>query len=138
MRGAVRTLRKLQWAFLGSVLLFAAAGGVLRANARAIEPSAAYLFTTIAVAIVGVIFVVRRTLVLRSASSLARQPDDSLSLTHWKNGYIVTYALCEALALFGLILRIMGCNFSQSMPFYIGGFTLLFFFGPREVGGSVE
>jgi hypothetical protein len=84
------------------------------------------------VAIVGIIFVVRRTLVLRSAENLVNHPDDSLTLSHWKSGYVATYALCEALALFGLILRFMGCGFQQSVLFYIGGFVLLFFFGPQE------
>ena len=95
-------------------------------------PALSYVFTTAGVAIVGVIFVVRRTLVLRSAESLAAHPDDALIVSHWRNGYIVTYALCEALALFGLILRFTGVNFQQSLPYYIGGFVLLFFFGPRE------
>jgi hypothetical protein len=80
----------------------------------------------------GGIFVVRRTLVLRSAESLASHPDDSLTLNHWKSGYIATYALCEALALFGLVLRFTGSDFQQSLPYYIGGFVLLFFFGPQE------
>jgi hypothetical protein len=70
--------------------------------------------------------------VLRSAENLVVHPDDSVTLNHWKSGYITTYALCEALALFGLILRFMGCSFQQSLPFYVGGFVLLSFFGPRE------
>jgi hypothetical protein len=78
------------------------------------------------------ILVVRRTLVLRSATTLAEKPEDGLTLNHWKTGYIATYALCETLALFGLILRFMGFGFQQSVPFYLGGFVLLFFFGPRE------
>jgi hypothetical protein len=132
MRGTVRTLRAVQWTMLGSILLYAVVGEVLRHGARTIDPSLSYVFTTAGVAIVGVIFVVRRTLVLRSAESLASHPDDSLTLRHWKSGYITTYALCEALGLFGLILRFMGCSFQQSLPFYIGGFVLLFFFGPQE------
>jgi hypothetical protein len=117
---------------LGSILLYAVVGEVLGSSAQAANPSLSYVFTTAGVAIVGVIFVVRRTLVLRSAESLASHPDDSLTLNHWKSGYIATYALCEALALFGLVLRFTGCRFEQSLPFYIGGFVLLFFFGPRQ------
>jgi hypothetical protein len=132
MRGAIRTLRAVQWSMLGSILIYAAVSEVLRVSARAIDPSLNYVFTTAGVAIVGIIFVLRRTLVLRFAATLASHPDDSLTLNHWKSGYIVTYALCEALALFGLVLRFMGCNFQQSLPFYIGGFVLLAFFGPRE------
>lgn len=132
MQGALRTLRTVQWAMLGSILLYAVVGEVLGSSAQAANPSLSYVFTTAGVAIVGVIFVVRRTLVLRSAESLASHPDDSLTLNHWKSGYIATYALCEALALFGLVLRFTGCRFEQSLPFYIGGFVLLFFFGPRQ------
>jgi hypothetical protein len=132
MRGTIRTLRLVQWAMLGSILLYAVVGEVLGFRGRAVDPSLSYFFTTAGVALVGVIFVVRRTLVLRSAESLASHPDDSLTLSHWRSGYIATYALCEALALFGLILRFMGCNLQQSLPFYLGGFVLLFFFGPQK------
>lgn len=132
MRGTVRTLRAVQWTMLGSILLYAVVGELMGSGARAVDPSLSYVFTTAGVAIVGVIFVVRRTLVLRSAENLATHPDDSLTLSHWKSGYVATYALCEALALFGLILRFMGCSFQQSAPFYIGGFILLIFFGPQE------
>lgn len=132
MRGTIRTLRVVQWAMLGSIVLYAVVGEVLGFRARAVDATLSYFFTTAGVALVGVIFVVRRTLVLRSAESLASRPDDSLTLNHWKSGYIATYALCEALALFGLILRFMGCDFQQSLPFYLGGFVLLFFFGPQE------
>ncbi|MFZ0288201.1 MAG: hypothetical protein WBW98_05535 [Candidatus Sulfotelmatobacter sp.] len=129
---ALKGLRIVQWAMLGSIALYAVLGEVFRHTARAVDPSLSYVFTTLGVAIVGMIFVVRRTLVLRSAESLASHPDDALALGHWKSGYLATYALSEALALFGLILRFMGCNFQQSLPFYIGGFVLLFFFGPKE------
>jgi hypothetical protein len=132
MRRALRTLRAVQWAMLGSILLYAVAGEVLGSGGRAVDPSLSYFFSTASVAIVGVIFVVRRTLVLRSAESLAIHPDDLATLHHWRSGYLVTYALCEALALFGLIQRFMGFNLEQSLPYYVGGAVLLFFFGPKE------
>jgi cytochrome b561 len=132
MRGTVKTLRAVQWTMLGSILIYAVVGELVGSGARGVDPSLSYVFTTAGVAIVGIIFVVRRTLVLRSAENLVNHPDDSLTLSHWKSGYVATYALCEALALFGLILRFMGCGFQQSVLFYIGGFVLLFFFGPQE------
>jgi hypothetical protein len=132
MRDTLRMLRVVQWTMLSSIFLFAVIGEVLDARVRAVDPSLSYVFSTAAVAVVGVIFVVRRTLVLRSAESLASHPDDPLILRHWKSGYIATYVLCEALALFGLIQRFMGFTLQQSLLYYIGGFVLLFFFGPRE------
>jgi len=122
----------VQLVLLGSILLYAAAGELMGPSARVVNPVLSYMLTTGGVAIVGIIFVVRRTLVFRSAESLAVHPDDSLILNHWKTGYMATYALCEALALFGLVLRFMGCNFQQSVPFYVSGLILLAFFGPRQ------
>ena len=132
MNKAVRTLRAVQWTMLASVLLYGILGKILGPGARAVDPTVNYVFTTLGVAIVGVIFVVRRTLVLRAAESLVTDPYDALSLNQWRTGFLATYCLCESLALFGLVLRFMGCNFQQSLPFYIGGFVLLFFFRPKE------
>ena len=92
-----------------------------------------YLFATLSVAIVGAIFVVRRTLVLRAAESLTTRPEDSLSLNHWRTGYLATYALCEALALFGLVLRLRGGPLQRVVTYYLGGFVLLLFFRPDSL-----
>lgn len=132
MRGTLRLLRTIQLALLASVLLYAAIGELVGPRVRTVNPGLSYVLTTAGVAIVGMIFVVRRTLVFRAAESLTLHPDDSLTLKHWKTGYIATYALCETLALFGLVLRLMGCNFQRSVPFYVGGAVLLAFFGPRR------
>jgi hypothetical protein len=132
MTRALKTLRAVQWSLLASILLYSVLGEVILHETRAVNPTISYLFTTAGVAIVGVIFVVRRTLVLRAAESLAAHPDDDLSLGAWRTGYIATYVLCESLSLFGLILRFMGASLQQSWPFYFGGFVLLFFFRPRQ------
>jgi hypothetical protein len=132
MESALKTLRVVQWAMLGSILLYAVLGEIIRPADHTPDPALSYLFTTLGVAIVGVIFVIRRTLVFRAAETLSSQPDDGLSLSHWKTGYFATYALCEALALFGLVERFLGCTLQQSIPYYLGGFVLLFFFRPRR------
>jgi cytochrome b561 len=131
MNQTVKLLRTVQWSMLASILLYGIVGEVV-GRARGIDPSLTYVFTILGVAIVGVIFVVRRTLVLRAAESLAAHPEDNLSLNHWRTGYLASYALCEALALCGLIQRILGGSLGQSMPYYLSGFVLLFFFRPRE------
>ena len=132
MPKALKTLRAVQWSMLVSILLYVAVGEALGPRARGVDPSLSYLFSTLAVGVVGTIFVVRRTLVLRAAANLVDHPDDVLSLSHWRTGYVTTYALCEVLALFGLVLRFRGCTLQQSALFYVGGFILLFFFRPQE------
>ena len=131
MNQTVKLLRTVQWSMLASILLYGIVAEVVGRSPR-IDPSLTYVFTILGVAIVGVIFVVRRTLVLRAAESLAAHPEDNLSLNHWRTGYLASYALCEALALCGLIQRILGGSLGQSMPYYLSGFVLLFFFRPRE------
>jgi hypothetical protein len=132
MLKALQTLRAVQWAMLASIVLYGIMGAVVGPAPRGVDPALSYLFATLSVAIVGSIFVVRRTLVLRAAESLTTRPDDSLSFNHWRTGYIATYVLCEALALFGLILRFRASPTQASVPYYLGGFVLLLFFRPRE------
>jgi hypothetical protein len=132
MSKALKMLRAVQWAMLGSIVLYAAAGAIVRPASRMLDPAVSYLFTTLGVAIVGVIFVVRRTMVFRAAESLATDPDDALSLNQWKVGYLATYSLCEVLALVGLLERILGGPTQQGIPYYIGGFALMLFFSPRQ------
>jgi hypothetical protein len=129
---ALKTLRAVQWSMLAGILLYGVVGETAGPAARAVDPTLSYLFTTLGVAVVGLVFVVRRTLVLRAAESLAAHPDDDLSLSQWRTGYLATYALCEALALFGLAQRFLGCTLQQSVPYYLGGFVLIFFFRARQ------
>jgi len=129
---ALKTLRLVQWSMLASIVLYAGLGEVVRPAARGINPTLSYLFTTLGVAIVGIILVVRRTLVLRLAAILAAAPDDLISLDHWKTGYMATYALCEGLALLGLAQRFLGDSRQKSIPYYVGGFILLAFFRPQQ------
>jgi len=132
MLKALQTLRAVQWSMLASIVLYGIVGEVVGPAARGVDAALSYLFATLSVAIVGSIFVVRRTLVLRAGESLAARPEDSLSLNHWRTGYIATYALCEALALFGLVLRFRASPTQASVPYYLGGFVLLLFFRPKE------
>src|ERR1700686_5421546 len=128
----LKTLRVVQWAMLASIVLYAIIGQVVGPPSRGVDATLSYLFATLSVAIVGAIFVVRRTLVLRAGESLASRPADNLSLNPWRTGYIATYVLCEALALFGLVLRFRASPTQASVPYYLGGFVLLLFFRPKE------
>ncbi|HEV2469897.1 MAG TPA: hypothetical protein VGS78_11930 [Candidatus Sulfotelmatobacter sp.] len=129
---ALKFLRAIQRAMLASIVLYAGLGQILKPFGRALDIGVAHLFTTLGVAVIGVIFVVRRTMVFRAEETLLSQPDDPVSLNHWKTGFIATYALCEVLALFGLIERFWGAIPQQSYPYYIGGFVLMLFFRPRQ------
>jgi hypothetical protein len=131
MAAALRTARLIQVAMLFSIALYVVVGEKVALHAPTPNSTLFYAISFVSISTVGVIFVVRRTLVMPSEGVLRERPDDAVSLTRWKSGYIVTFALCETLALFGLVLRLMGFTLFQVWPFYLGGFALMLFFAPR-------
>ena len=132
MEHAIKIVRIIQIAMLLSVLLLVVAGEAVGSIPRFSNPTLFYALSLATITIVGVILVVRRTLVLQSANTLAARPNDVATLNRWRAGYVMTYALSEAIATFGLLLRVIGFSLSQVASFYIAGFVLLLFFGPRR------
>ena len=115
---------------LVSIALYVAVGELIGRTAAAND----VLFHTLSLAsfsTLGAALVVRRTLVLPAEALLREKPTDPLVQARWRTAYIFLYALCEALALFGLILRIAGFTLVHVWGFYLGGFLLLLLFSPR-------
>jgi hypothetical protein len=132
MENAIKIVRLIQIAMLLAVGMFVVAGEMVGSIPKLSDPTLFYALSLATITIVGVILVVRRTLVLQSAVTLATRPNDLATLNRWRAGYVMTYALSEAIALFGLVLRLIGFTLSQVASFYIAGFILLLFFGPRR------
>ena len=132
MESAIKVIRTIQIAMLLSVGLFLWAGEMVGSIPKLNNPTLFYALSLATITIVGVILVVRRTLVLQSAAALAARPNDAATLNRWRTGYVMTYALSESIALFGLILRLIGFSLSQVWSFYIAAFILLLFFRPRR------
>jgi hypothetical protein len=132
MDSSIKIIRVLQAAMVAGILLCIGIGEVLGSVSTASNATMFYVFSMVTVTIVGIILVVRRTLVTQSAVALAMRPADVATLGRWRAGYIMTYALSEAIALFGLVLRLTGFTLSQVAPFYVAGFILLLFFRPRR------
>jgi len=138
MDASIRMLRILQIAMLVSIALYILVGERVGSVRQLSDPTIFYVLSMVTVTIVGVILVVRRTLVAHSAGILRDRPNDGTTLGRWRAGYVMTYALSEAVALFGLVLRIIGFSLSQIAPFYVAGFILLLFYGPRRPASSIS
>jgi hypothetical protein len=132
VEAAIKVIRAIQIVMLLSVAVFVLVGEVVGSIPKLNNPTLFYALSLATITIVGVILVVRRTLVLQSAAALATRPNDVATLNRWRAGYIMTYALSEAIAMFGFVLRIIGFTLSQVWSFYIAGFILLLFFSPRR------
>jgi mannose/fructose/N-acetylgalactosamine-specific phosphotransferase system component IIC len=130
MGPAVKTVRLIQIAMLVSVGIYAVVGEVAGRHLNT-DATVIYAISFASISLVGAILVVRKTMVLQSEAELKAKPGDPVILARWKTGYFVTYALCEALALFGLVLRMLGFSLNQVWPYYAGSFVLLLLFWPR-------
>ena len=86
----------------------------------------------VSVSLVGVIFFFRRKTVLKAEAVLAAQPEDPAALGRLRMGYIVIWAFCESIALYGVVLHFIGFTSAHVAPFLIAGFALMLFFSPRR------
>jgi hypothetical protein len=82
--------------------------------------------------------VMRRTLVFPAEAVLKERPDDNVAVARWRAGYTLLYLLCEALGLFGFVLRVLGFTLANVWGFYLGGFLLLLLYSPRTPRAEVK
>jgi len=130
---ALRLVRQVQIALLGSIVLYAVAGEMV-AGKLTHDPANTlfHALSFISISLVGATVVVRRTLVLPSEALLKERADDNIAVAQWRTGYLFLYALCEVLGVFGLILRMVGFTLGNVWGFYLGGFLLLLLYSPRH------
>jgi len=141
METALKVMQMMRLALPVSIGLYVFIGETVFHDARSVRPTPNpvlfYVLTFVATTIVALIFIMRRVLAPRSQSALAGQSVDANALNRWQTGQIMTYALSEATALFGLVLRMLGFSLSQVAPFYVAGFVLLLFFSPRLPSNTI-
>ena len=138
MEPARKTVQVIRIALLVSVAVYVFIGERIgQSTSGTPDRNLYFAITLVALTTVGMTFAVWRLFVLRSEAALATQPDDATALKRWRAGYIFTYALCQAVALFGLVLRILGFTLSEVVPFYIVGFVLMILFSPRRPPSSI-
>jgi F0F1-type ATP synthase membrane subunit c/vacuolar-type H+-ATPase subunit K len=126
-------LQTVRIALLVSIALYVFIGErIERSTSGPPDRNFYFAITLFAITTVGMTFAVWRLFVLRSEVILADHHEDTAALKRWRTGYIITYALCETLALFGFVLRFMGFTLSEVAPFYVVGFALMLLFGPRQ------
>jgi hypothetical protein len=139
MRAAVRRMRLVQVVLLVSIALYAAAGERL-ARTVTHDPANAlfHALSLISISLVGATVVMRRTLVFPAEAVLKERPDDNVAVARWRAGYTLLYLLCEALGLFGFVLRVLGFTLANVWGFYLGGFLLLLLYSPRTPRAEVK
>jgi len=120
-----------------SIGLYAFIAGRLGPAPRMVSPAFIYAIVALAAAMVGATLLVRRVMVKPAESTLAGDPENATALTRWRASYIVTFALSETVALYGIVLRFIGVEFRQVVPLFVAGFILMLYFTPRRPSNAI-
>jgi hypothetical protein len=131
MNSSLRQLRTIWMALLASIAIYFLVA--LHAPARS-EGTPVMLFALAATsfALAVVVFVIRRKMLAATEALAASHPDDKVALSRWRTAYIIVWALCEMIAMYGLVLRYLGFSIFQAAPFFASGFLLILLQGPRR------
>jgi hypothetical protein len=137
MEQALKVLQIVRGGLLISVVLyFVIAEQIRRASvatpAKAPDPIVLYALALMALASLFIATVLRRKLYGNAEETLRAQPGDATALTRWRTGHLLFLAICEAVALYGFVLRILGFQMLQVLPFFVAAFVAMVLFGPRR------
>ncbi len=128
----LRTVRVLHAAMLSTCLLYVAVGEAVGPK----EPKDVKLLLMVlgfmAVAELGAAMLLRPQMVGKAEEVLRRSPDDPAALQQWQTGHIVLYAMCQSVAIFGFVLRMMGATLMQSLPFAGACVLMMLMWVPRR------
>ncbi|MGA2856602.1 MAG: hypothetical protein ABSE40_07020 [Candidatus Sulfotelmatobacter sp.] len=137
MEAARKFIQTVRFILAGAVVMYALV--ILRLPSSATsKPIMLRALTVVAVSMTILIFVMRRIQVFPAEAILQIRPEDAKALARWRQGYLVTYALSLSIALYGLVLHFLGFSLSQVVPFFIAGFALILFLGPRAIPDSAS
>ena|SRR5216684_8756047 len=117
MESSLKLLRTVQVAMLASILFNTFLAERFGPAPKEMTAVFFYAIAALAVFMIGTIFVVRRTMVIRAENVLAATPEDIGALNRWRAGYIATYALSEAVALYGFAPAFFRIRVLASGPF---------------------
>lgn len=132
MDATLRLLRIIQMVLLISVVLYAVAGEFAGPQEARDVKQIRLILIALAGALLMAIGALRQRMISPAQEVLRSQPEDAQALARWRAGTIVTFALVEAGALYGLVLRLLGATLQQALPFYAAAAVLLVVFTPRR------
>jgi F0F1-type ATP synthase membrane subunit c/vacuolar-type H+-ATPase subunit K len=128
---AVKGLRIVHAALIVSVVLYAfVAEKVFQRSASSPERSFVTSITILAVAMICIALVIRSRMVNPAKQKLELDASDSGALNRWRMGTLISLVLIESVALYGLVLRVMGSTRSQTWPFYLTAILIMVIWTP--------
>jgi FtsH-binding integral membrane protein len=133
MENSRRSIQVIRFVMAGSIVVY---GLLCWWLPTSVTPSVVVFraVSLMSVLLVVVIFVMRRIQVSPAAKTLSIQPQDEKALVRWRQGYLATYTLSEAIALHGLVLDFLGNSLLHVAPFFVAGLGLILGLAPTSPG----
>lgn len=138
MDNSLKLLRTVRLFLLATIVFYAAIAERFGPAPKAQAPLVFYAITAVAISLIATMFAIRRGRLAKLEKTLSSTQEDVAALNPWRATYLLIFMACEAIALYGLVLRFLGFSFAQVAPFYIAGFVLMLYFVPRRPGNAVR
>ena len=132
MKRALLQVRILQTATALSIALYAIIG---EWKGQRVPHGFGVVYLTLVLAsacVVGIGHIVRRHMIDSADRILSTDPDNRPALGRWIAAHIMSFAVADLVALFGMGLRFLGFTFFAVSLFYLGGLFLLWVFRPAR------
>jgi hypothetical protein len=137
MQTSLKLLRIIQLAMLVSIGLYAFMAARYGPAPKAVSPVFTYSIVAVAIAMIAAILLARRVIVKPAETTLTADSENAAALNRWRVGYIAVLGLSEVVALYAVVLRFVGLEFQQVVPFFLAGFILMLYFGPRAPANAI-
>lgn len=134
---AIRQTRTFYVTFILSVMLYPVVGHfVSTSRTEPFDPDLAWavrpIFVPIAVALLGVVFIIRTRMGRPAEEILRTRPKDAEALNRWRSSAILSATFTEVVGLLGLILQFFGAPWTLAAAFYVAAFLTLLVLFPRS------
>jgi hypothetical protein len=137
MNPALVTVRTLQCAMIVSVLMFIYILHVIHPAPHSVNATVQWsiLFCAMGSALMG--FIVQRRM-LRAPSQSLPATDNSTLFRPWFAGHVLRFATAESVALFGVVLRMMGSTSILVTVLFVSSLLLMLLWQPGTVPTQTE
>lgn len=133
---AIEFVRNLWLLMLTSIPLLVGAVELLKPPERHHSRTLLIAITVVAILCTVSWVSIRLRFIRRAGLQLLQNPVHDPALKRLRVGYIISFMLSEAVALYGINLRFRGFTLTEVAPFYIAGLLLMIFSAPRALGGK--
>lgn len=131
LESAVRGVRLVHLVMVASVPLYGLMAQVVKLEMSEVPQAVLYLFVAMAAGNLVLAAMLRRQMVDSAEEALQRDAQDKAALVKWRSGNVVSFALCEAVALFGLALKLLRGSWAEAGPFLLVSLVVLLMWTPR-------